>query len=154
MRRIIAILAFLVVAWPAWALDPTEKLDDPVLEERARGLDHEIRCVQCQSEAVASSNANWAQDARKMIRERILAGDSDDEVKVFFVERYGEFVLMDPPKTGSNLLLWAAGPLMALLALFVGLSYLRTRATAPAKPEAELTQDEQDRLKGILERTE
>ncbi|MEO9898272.1 MAG: cytochrome c-type biogenesis protein [Paracoccaceae bacterium] len=154
MRRFITVLVALCLAFPLWALDPSEKLDDPVLEERARGLDHEIRCVQCQSEAVASSNANWAQDARKMIRERILAGDSDAQVKSFFVERYGEFVLMDPPKTGSNLLLWAAGPLMALLGVLGGLNYLRTRAKVTAAPEAELTQDERDRLKGILDRVE
>ena len=152
--RVLATLLICLMASPLWALDPKEMLDDPALEARARVLDHEIRCVQCQSEAVASSNANWAQDARKMIRERIAAGDTDTEVKAFFVERYGEFVLMDPPKTGSNLLLWAAAPVMAVLALLAGLAYLRNRATAPAAPEANLSLDEQRRLQDILDRAE
>lgn len=149
MRRIALILA-LLLALPALALDPSEKLDDPALEARARVLDHEIRCVQCQSEAVASSNASWAQDARKMIRERILAGDSNAKVKAFFVERYGEFVLMDPARSGSNLLLWLAGPLMALLAVALSLLYLRGRARTASDAAEPLSAQEQQRLDELL----
>ncbi len=144
--------AVILLLWAgiAMALDPGEMLDDPALEARARALDHEIRCVQCQSEAVASSNANWAQDARKMIRERIQAGDTDAQVKAFFVERYGEFVLMDPPKTGSTLLLWAAGPVMAVLAVLMGVGYLRGRARQPEGPAEKLTDAEEARLRELL----
>lgn len=127
-------------------------LDDPALEARARQLDHEIRCVQCQSEAVASSNAAWAQDARMMIRERVAAGDTNQEVKVFFVERYGEFVLMDPPKTGSNLLLWLAGPIMAVLAALLGSVYVRGRREMK-QPDG-LSDAEETRLKEILSKAE
>lgn len=151
MRYALTLLVFLC-ALPVLALDPQEMLDDPALEARARGLDHEIRCVQCQSEAVASSNAAWAQDARKMIRERILAGDTDAQVKTFFVERYGEFVLMDPPKTGSTLLLWFAGPIMGGLGLLAGYSYLRGRREE-AQPDA-LSEGEEARLKEILSKAE
>lgn len=150
--RVFATAIVLLLALPVLALEPGEMLSDPALEARARVLDHEIRCVQCQSEAVASSNGAWARDARKMIRERILAGDSDAEVKVFFVERYGEFVLMDPPKTGSNLLLWLAGPIMAVLAVLMGAAYVRGRG-AVAQPQA-LSEEEEARLKDILTKAE
>ena len=150
--RWLGIICAIFLALPVFALEPSEMLSDPDLEARARVLDHEIRCVQCQSEAVASSNAAWAQDARKMIRERILAGDSNAEVKVFFVERYGEFVLMDPPKTGTNLLLWFAAPGMAALALLFAVIYIRGREEK--KPADPLSDAEKDRLKDILNRAE
>ena len=152
-RLVSIVCAVLLAAQMAFALEPSEMLDDPELEARARVLDHEIRCVQCQSEAVASSNANWAQDARKMIRERILAGDTNAQVKTFFVERYGEFVLMDPPKTGSNLLLWAAGPAMALMGILVGFSFLRGRSKAASGTDT-LSPEEEARLKDILDQTD
>ncbi|MEM6342146.1 MAG: cytochrome c-type biogenesis protein, partial [Pseudomonadota bacterium] len=97
MMRCLIVGVAILLAGAALALDPSEMLDDPQLEARARALDHDIRCVVCQSEALASSNAEWAREARGIIRERILAGDSDAEVRAFFVERYGEFVLMTPP---------------------------------------------------------
>ena len=145
-----AFLLALVVAVPAWALDPTEMLQDPALEERARALDHALRCVVCQSESVASSNANWAQDARRTVRELVSDGQSDAQVLDFFVDRYGEFVLMTPRATGSNWLLWAAGPLMLLLALAIGLMYLRSRDSARAPQEDALSPEETARLKEIL----
>ena len=151
MRWLAFCLSLVLIASQAVALDPKEMLDDPALEARARVLDFEIRCLQCQSEAVASSNASWAQDARKMIRERIVAGDTNAEVKAFFVERYGEFALMDPPKTGSNLLLWLAAPAMALVGLAVGFGFLRTRSRADGGPDA-LNPEEEARLQELLGR--
>ncbi|MEM1351910.1 MAG: cytochrome c-type biogenesis protein [Pseudomonadota bacterium] len=140
----------LVLAGPVWALDPSEMLPDPVLEERARDLDHALRCVVCQSESVASSNANWAQDARRTVRELVADGQTDDQVLDFFVDRYGEFVLMTPRANGSNWLLWAAGPLMLVLAGLIGFMYLRGRQSAEASQEAALTPEEAARLKEIL----
>lgn len=134
----------------ALAFDPSEMLDDPELEARARGLDHAMRCVVCQSESVASSNAQWAIDARRVIREQIVAGLTDRQVEDFFVERYGEFVLMAPRTGGSNWLLWAAGPLMFLLAAGTGFGYLRGRSTATATAEPELSAEESKRLAEIL----
>lgn len=145
-----ALVIWLLLATPAWALDPTEMLPDPQLEERARELDHALRCVVCQSESVASSNANWAQDARRTVRELVAEGQSDAQVLDFFVERYGEFVLMTPRATGSNWLLWAAGPLMLVLALIGGLFYLRGRNSARAPQEEALSSEEAARLKEIL----
>lgn len=148
MKRLVLIL--LLAAGPLWALDPTEMLDDPVLEKRARALDHELRCVVCQSETVASSNANWAQDARRTVRELVAEGASDDEVMDFFVARYGEFVLMTPRTSGSTWVLWAAGPAMLLLALIMGLSYVRGRQKAAAPQEEALTPEEAARLREIM----
>lgn len=143
----------LLAAGPALALDPSEMLDDPVLEARARALDFEIRCVKCQSEVIASSNAEWSEDARRTVRELIAGGASDDEVLDWFVERYGEFVLMNPPKTGSNLALWLAGPAMLGIAVLGAVSYLRSRSEAgePEGVRADLSADEQARLRKILE---
>ncbi|MEO0379514.1 MAG: cytochrome c-type biogenesis protein [Pseudomonadota bacterium] len=150
MRRL-AIALWFVLCSAALALDPTEMLDDPVLEARARGLDHALRCVVCQSESVASSNAQWAIDTRRVIREQVAAGQSDAQVVDFFVERYGEFVLMTPRPSGSNWLLWAAGPLMFLIAAGVGFGYLRGRSIAPVAADAALSEDEAKRLREILD---
>lgn len=148
MMRLIAVLIFL--ASPLWALSPDEMLADPAMEERARALDHELRCVVCQSESVASSNSNWAVDARRTVRELVTDGSSDTEIMDFFVARYGEFVLMTPRTTGSNWLLWAAGPVMLLIAMIVGYVYLRGRGTAAAPQEEELSAEEAARLREIL----
>ena len=150
MKRL-ALAFWFVLSSVALALDPTEMLDDPALEARARGLDHALRCVVCQSEAVASSNAQWAVDTRRVIREQVAAGQSDAQVVDFFVERYGEFVLMTPRPSGSNWLLWAAGPLMFLLAAGIGFGYLRGRASAPVATDAALSADEAKRLREILD---
>lgn len=146
-----ALVFFLLMATPLWALGPSEMLDDPALEARARGLDDEIRCVKCQSEAVGSSNAAWAQQARRAIREQIAAGATDQQVKDWFVARYGEFVLMEPARSGSNLLLWGAGPVMLLLAGGLGLAYIRRRADARPASETALSAEEEARLREILD---
>ncbi|WP_299625858.1 cytochrome c-type biogenesis protein [uncultured Tateyamaria sp.] len=135
----------------ALALDPSEMLDDPVQEAQARELDHAMRCVVCQSESVASSNAQWAIDTRRVIREQVAAGKTNDEIIDFFVERYGEFVLMNPRPSGSNWLLWAAGPLMFLTALGVGIGYVRARSKAPQPIQTGLSEDEAKRLREILD---
>ena len=144
------LILIMILAAPAWALDPTEMLADPALEERARALDHELRCVVCQSESVASSNASWAVDARRTVRELVSGGASDEAVVDFFVERYGEFVLMTPRTSGSNWLLWAAGPIMLLLSAIMGFFYLRGRSEGMAPQDAALSPEEQARLKEIL----
>ncbi len=148
MKRLAVIL--MLLASPLWALDPSEMLDDPALEARARALDHDLRCVVCQSESVSSSNANWAVDARRTIRELVADGQNDEAVKAFFVARYGEFVLMNPPVRGSTWVLWLAGPGMLLLAGGLALMYLRGRSNAVAPQEVDLSEAEQARLREIL----
>lgn len=152
MKRLLLIL--LLVASPVWAVNPQEMLDDPVLEARAQALDKELRCVKCQSEAIASSNAEWAQDARVLVRELLTDGYADDEVLDFFVTRYGEFVLMTPRTSGSNMLLYLAGPLMLLIGLGIGLVYLRRRSAPETAAEvsqpADLSDAERQRLSEIM----
>ena len=148
MRKLFIILT--VIATPVWAVEPDEMLSDQTLEARAQAIDDEIRCVQCQSENIASSNADWARDARLIVRELVSDGASDDEVKSFFLERYGERVLMTPSRGGVNIVLWAAGPGALLLALIVAAFYLRGRRRS-TQPETPLSEAEEARLREILD---
>ena len=131
---------------PVLAVQPDEILADPALEARARAISKNIRCPVCQGEAIDDSNAPISRDLRLIIRERLVAGDSDQEVIDFLVARYGEFVLFNPPKTGSNLILWFAGPVMLLLAGGVVYGAYRRKET----PEEALSAEEEARLKELL----
>lgn len=149
MRYLILILCLL--AAPVWAVQPDEILQDPALEARARLLSKDLRCLVCRNESIDESHAELARDLRLLVRERLLAGDSDQQTMDFIVGRYGEFVLLKPQTGGSNWLLWGAGPAMLLIALGLGMVYLRRRATAPASAEAALSEDEKARLQKILD---
>ena len=148
MRALIVALA-LSLAMPALAVQPDEVLDDPVLEDRARALSGELRCLVCRNESIDDSNAELARDLRLLVRERLVAGDSDTEVIAYLVDRYGEYVLLRPPASGSTVVLWLAGPAMLLLALGIGAGYVRSRRNAP-EPAAALSPDEQARLDALL----
>lgn len=137
-------------ASPVWAVQPDEVLDDPVQEARARELSKGLRCLVCRNESIDESNADLARDLRLLVRERLVAGDSNDQVISFVVDRYGEYVLLQPTTKGANWLLWAAGPLMLLIAAILGLFYLRTRSRAVGTQEIVLSPEEQDRLRKIL----
>jgi cytochrome c-type biogenesis protein CcmH len=125
IRLALAALMSLLLALPAQAVQPDEVLDDPVLEARARDLSAEIRCLVCQNESIDASNAHLARDLRILVRERLVAGDSDREVLDFLVARYGDFVLLRPPVNQANVLLWFGPALVLLIAGTVIL--LRTR---------------------------
>ena len=140
-----AAVLWLALALPAYAVQPDEMLADPVLEARARALSQNLRCVQCQSENIDDSNAPIAHDLRVLVRERLLAGDSDAQVTAYLVERYGEFVLMTPPATGANWVLWLAGPALLLTGFAIAVVSLRRPATA----DAILTDAEQARLRDL-----
>lgn len=144
-------LALTGMAPPVGAVLPDEVLDDPALEQRAREISRELRCLVCRNESIDESNAELARDLRLLVRERLVAGDSDTEVIDFVVARYGEYVLLRPTITGSNWLLWAAGPVMLLLAGGIGISYVRGRAQAQTQKDAGLSREEQDRLRKILD---
>jgi len=148
MKRLILIIALL--ASPAFAVQPDEVLSDPVLEARARGLGQELRCVVCQGENIDESNAGIARDLRLLVRERLLDGDTDQEILDFVVGRYGEYVLMRPTWIGSNIILYIAGPVLLLLALISGFVYLRGRSTAQNVAGADLSKDEEARLAEIM----
>lgn len=144
-------LAGVFAPMPAWAVQPDEVLDDPALESRARELSKGLRCLVCRNESIDESNADLARDLRLLVRERLVIGDSDDQVVSFIVDRYGEYVLLQPTTKGANWLLWAAGPLMLLIGAVLGLFYLRGRARAPGLQERALSPEEQDRLRKILD---
>lgn len=148
MKRLV--LALMLLCTPLMAVQPDEILDDPVLEERARDLSKGLRCLVCQNESIDESDATLARDLRLLVRERLVAGDSDPEVIEYIVVRYGEFVLLNPTATGANWLLWGAGPLMLLFAGGFGLMYLRGRSKAEAPTEQPLSADEQAKLDDIL----
>lgn len=137
-------------ALPVLAVQPDEILSDPALEARARAISRELRCPVCQGEAIDDSNAPVSRDLRLLVRERLLEGDSDEEVLDFIVARYGEFVLFNPRPEGANLLLWAAGPILLLLGGGLAFAYTRRRADAVAAGEAALTPEEEARLKDLV----
>jgi cytochrome c-type biogenesis protein CcmH len=120
LRRLMILLVFAVAALPqAWAVQPDEILDDPVLEARAREISAELRCLVCQNQSIDDSNAPLARDLRVLVRQRLEAGDSNDEVLDYIVARYGDYVLLRPPFEPETWILWL-GP-FALLALVLGL---------------------------------
>jgi len=145
LRRLL--ILFILLATPLYAVQPDEILQDPVLEARARVVSQGLRCLVCRNESIDDSNADLARDLRLLVRERITAGDDNEQVVQFVVARYGEYVLLRPEFTGSNLLLWAAGPVMLLLGGWLGFAFIRRRRTAP--PES-LSKDEAARLAEIL----
>lgn len=150
MKRLIVIL--MLLAAPGFAVQPDEVLDDHALEQRARDLSTGLRCLVCRNESIDESNADLARDLRLLLRERLVAGDTDDEAIDFIVDRYGEYVLLKPQVTGSNIMLWLAGPFMLLIAAGMGWSFLRNRAKAHAAGDNESLSDaEKERLRQILE---
>ncbi len=148
--RWICLVLSLAIALPAGAVQPDEVLDDPVLEGRAREISKGLRCLVCRNENIDESNADLAADLRVLVRERLVAGDSDAEVVDFVVDRYGEYVLLKPTATGANLLLWIAGPAMLLIAGAVGFGYVRGRRGAPDAAATGLSAEEEARLEDIL----
>ena len=145
MRALILVLALL--AGPALAVQPDEILADAGLETRAREISSQIRCPVCQGESIDDSSAPISRDLRVIIRERLVAGDSDAEVIDFVVDRYGEFVLFNPRATGSGLVLWLAGPFMLMAGVGVAaLAFRRRKAVV----EQDLSAEEQARLDTLL----
>ncbi len=138
----------------AWAVEPGEILDDPILEARARDLSRELRCLVCQNQDIDSSNADLARDLRVLVRERLVAGDSDDQAKAFLVARYGDFVLFDPPMKPATYVLWFGPALMVLLGTGGLIAYLARRRRNPAIPAAPLSADERRRLERLLSDTD
>lgn len=148
MRRLLAALAILFLTLPALAApQPDEILDDPALEARARALSGGLRCVVCRTESIDDSNAPLARDMRIILRERLVAGDSDEDAVQFLVDRYGEYILLNPRREGANLILWASAPLMLLIGLGIAAAAFRRR-NAPAP--APLSPEEEARLKALL----
>ena len=149
MKRLV--LALCLIAAPVWAVQPDEILNDPALEARARDISKELRCLVCRNENIDDSHAELARDLRLLVRERLTAGDSDVEVVNYIVDRYGEYVLLNPTARGANWLLWAAGPMMLIAGMGLGLGYLRRRQSAPEQKLEALSEAEKTRLAEIMD---
>ena len=150
MRRLLLAFALLLMAAPAFAVNPDEVLADPALEARARALSAELRCMVCQNQSIDDSNADLAKDLRLLVRERISDGDSDEAVLNYIVSRYGEFVLLKPRVGMKTLLLWGAPVLLVLAGGLSLLVFARKRAGKPTG--SKLTADEQARLSELLKK--
>jgi cytochrome c-type biogenesis protein CcmH len=132
----------------AWAVNPDERLADPTLEARARALSKELRCMVCQNESIDDSNADLAHDLRVIVRQRLVAGDTDPQVLDYMRARYGDFVLLRPPVDRATWVLWF-GPFAVLLA-GGGAIFLAIRTRRSVTPAAALSDDERSRLEALL----
>jgi cytochrome c-type biogenesis protein CcmH len=147
-------LAILLATLPAAAaLQPGEQLPDAAQEKRARALSSELRCLVCQNQSIDDSDAPLARDLRRLVRERILAGDDDQAIRAFLVARYGEFVLLKPTLSTGTILLWGLPFAGVLLGGWAALSLFR-RTEASAAAPAPLLPEEESRLEKLLERRE
>lgn len=151
-RRTAISLLCLFLAVPALAVEPDEVLDDPILEGRARDLSAEIRCLVCQNESIDSSNAPLAKDLRIIVRERLVDGDSNQEVLDYLVARYGDFVLLRPPVKPATYFLWF-GPVVILLLGSLGVCayFVRLKRRADSDKPLPLSAEEKQRLTELLE---
>ena len=148
--RFAALLLCAMVALPAGAVDPSERLADPALEARARTISQELRCLVCQNQSIDDSDAQLARDLRLLVRERLKAGDSDKSVVEYVVSRYGDFVLLKPPFKAETFLLWFGPAIIGVLGLGVLVAFFRRRRTAEAPTP--LTEDEKRRLARLLDK--
>ena len=140
----------LSIAGAANAVQPDEVLPDPALEARARAISEGLRCLVCQNQSIDDLEAPLAKDLRLLVRERLKAGDSDQEIVDFIVARYGEFVLLKPRFESQTLLLWLATPAVFLAAILLVASAYRRRKSAQEQT-APLSVNEQQRLKQLLD---
>lgn len=147
MKALLLAVLLAFTPLPALAVDPDEILDDPVLEERARDISAELRCLVCQNQSIDDSDAALARDLRLIVRERLLAGDNDAAVMQFVVDRYGEYVRLNPVLAPHTVLLWVAAPLLLLLGATV--IFFRTRRRPPPENAPPLTEAEQAALAAL-----
>jgi cytochrome c-type biogenesis protein CcmH len=153
LARLIAVWLLLLSGLvPAMAVLPGEQLADPKLETRARELSRGLRCLVCQNQTIDDSDAPLARDLRVLVRERLSAGDSDDQVIRFVVQRYGDFVLMKPPFNASTLLLWLSPLLMLLAGAALAFGWFRRQARMALSDPSPLTAEEAARLAALTAR--
>ena len=154
MRLLLSfVVFFLMASLPAHAVNPNEILADPVLEERAREISKGLRCVVCQNQSIDDSDASLARDLRVLVRERLTAGDTNEQVVAYVVSRYGEFVLLKPPFNFATLILWL-GPLMlvigGLIAIFFFFRKNQKKSESRKAIPLPLTDTEKARLAELL----
>jgi cytochrome c-type biogenesis protein CcmH len=151
-RWLLSFLLALAVVAPALAVEPGERLADPALEARARALSKELRCLGCQNESIDDSHADLAHDLRVLLRERLKAGDTDQQAIDYIHNRYGDFVLLKPPVEPATYVLWF-GPALVLLLAGIGIAIYLRRRTA-AEEVAPLREAERRRVEALLQEGE
>ena len=150
MKNFLFLLLVIFTPLASYSVEPSEVLDDTVLEELARDISKDLRCLVCQNESIDESSATLAKDLRILVRERLLAGDNKDAVLKFIVDRYGEFVLLKPSSNGSNLILWLSGPLMLLIALIISFSFIKANQKLKRNTIIGLSDEEKRELEKII----
>lgn len=152
LRIVVAMLALLQAA-PAFAVQPDEILPDAKMEERARNLSRELRCMVCQNQSIDDSDAPLARDLRLLVRERLKAGDSDKQVMDFLTARYGDFVLLNPPMNPKTFLLWVLPAGLLVIGGLVLIVAMRRRsgATESGLPVSPLTAEEERKIAALLD---
>ena len=148
LRVLVLVLLTAVSVLPARAVRPDEVLADPKLEQRARELSTELRCLVCQNQSIDDSDAPLARDLRLLLRERLKAGDTDKQVINYLVSRYGEFILLKPRFSAHTLALWLGPFLLLLLGIWKVVQNRRTRA--PSNVEQPLSPDEAERFDKLI----
>lgn len=146
MRLRLVLAALAGMACLAAASDPAERLPDPAQEAKAREIFRDVRCLVCQNESIDDSDADLAHDLRQIVREQVKAGKSEDQIKAFLTDRYGEFVLLKPSFSFGNLALWGLPFLVVVAGGALLVARLRNRA-----PDAELDDDESARVQRLIE---
>ena len=149
MRALLLALVLMMAALPAAAVDPDEVLADPALENRARDISKNLRCLVCQNQSIDDSDAELARDLRLLVRERLSAGDSDNAVIDYVVSRYGDFVLLNPPFKGTTYVLWFGPLLIVVLGIVAVFFFFRRHRIAEAAPPP-LSEDEKRRLESLI----
>ena len=154
MRISSIVLGLLILVSPALAVNPKEILNDPLLEARAREISKGLRCVVCQNQSIDDSDASLARDLRIVVRDRLLAGDSDKEVTNYVVSRYGDFVLLKPPFKAATLVLWLGPLIFCLLALLALYTFFRRQNQTARKTKFNnlLSNDERNVLDNFLKK--
>jgi len=146
-RLFLALSLILAFAAPSLAVQPDEVLDDPALEQRARDISGDLRCLVCQNQSIDDSDAELARDLRLLVRERLVAGDSDQQVFDYIVARYGEFVLLRPVFQAHTIVLWIAAPVVLLIG--AGALVFAVRRRKSAGEGGELTAEERAALEQL-----
>lgn len=156
MRRwlsVVALTCSLFLLAPAFAVvSPDEMLEDPAQEARARDLAKELRCLVCQNQSIDDSDAPLAADLRRVVREQILAGANDVEIKQYLTERYGDFVLLTPPVKPATYLLWAGPFALLVIGAAAVIAFTRRHRSAPTATGNSLSVEEKQELDHILKR--
>jgi cytochrome c-type biogenesis protein CcmH len=149
MLRLIILLLAMALPMTALAVEPDEMLDDPVLEARAREVSKGLRCVVCLNQDIDSSNAGVARDLRLLVRERIMAGDTNEEATAFIQARYGDYVLLKPPLNAKTYALWFAPPTLLIIGVGVGWMTLLRRRRKPVQNK--LSEAEEQEIKQFID---